>query len=89
MDDLCTNQTMNGRDYRILADTTHHEKGTMSDSARSWRKRVGVEPTIRSAKDRIDGFEGREDHRTLFASVFGTYHKANSVDAGELMASPM
>ena len=33
-----------------------------------WRKRVGVEPTIRSAKDRIDGFEGREDHRTLFAS---------------------
>jgi hypothetical protein len=36
---------------------------------KSWRKRVGVEPTIRSAKDRIDGFEGREDHRTLFASV--------------------
>jgi hypothetical protein len=35
----------------------------------NWRKRVGVEPTIRSAKDRIDGFEGREDHRTLFASV--------------------
>ena len=33
-----------------------------------WRKRVGVEPTIRTAKDRIDGFEGREDHRTLFAS---------------------
>ena len=31
---------------------------------------MGVEPTIRSAKDRIDGFEGREDHRTLFASKF-------------------
>jgi hypothetical protein len=30
---------------------------------------VGVEPTIRSAKERITGFEGREDHRTLFASV--------------------
>jgi len=30
---------------------------------------VGVEPTIRPAKDRIAGFEGREDHRTPFASV--------------------
>jgi hypothetical protein len=29
---------------------------------------VGVEPTIRPAKDRITGFEGRERHRTLFAS---------------------
>jgi hypothetical protein len=29
---------------------------------------VGVEPTIRPAKDRIAGFEGRESHRTLFAS---------------------
>ena len=29
-----------------------------------WRKRVGVEPTIRPAKGRIAGFEGREDHRT-------------------------
>src|ERR1700681_1507055 len=34
-----------------------------------WRKRVGVEPTIRPAKDRIAGFEGRESHRTLFASA--------------------
>ena len=34
-----------------------------------WRKRVGVEPTIRPAKDRIAGFEGREDHRTPFASI--------------------
>src|SRR5271165_3394657 len=33
-----------------------------------WRKRVGVEPTIRLAKSRITGFEGREDHRTLCAS---------------------
>src|SRR5260370_28728509 len=33
-----------------------------------WRKRVGVEPTIRPAKDRIAGFEGRESHRTLFAA---------------------
>src|SRR6266436_3512976 len=36
---------------------------------RIWRKRVGVEPTIRPAKDRIAGFEGRESHRTLFASA--------------------
>src|SRR6266436_8712264 len=35
---------------------------------RIWRKRVGVEPTIRPAKDRIAGFEGRGDHRTPFAS---------------------
>jgi hypothetical protein len=35
-----------------------------------WRRRVGVEPTIRPAKDRIAGFEGREGHRTLFASAF-------------------
>src|ERR1700682_5915369 len=34
-----------------------------------WRKRVGVEPTIRPAKDRITGFEGRESHRPLFASA--------------------
>jgi hypothetical protein len=30
---------------------------------------VGVEPTTRLAKSRITGFEDREDHRTLFASV--------------------
>jgi hypothetical protein len=30
---------------------------------------VGVEPTTLAAKDRINGFEGHEDHRTLFASV--------------------
>jgi hypothetical protein len=29
---------------------------------------VGVEPTIRSAKGRIGGFEGRDSHRTIFAS---------------------
>ncbi len=34
-----------------------------------WRKRVGVEPTILAAKDRIHGFEGHEDHRTPFAPV--------------------
>jgi len=33
----------------------------------SWRGRVRVELTIRSAKERITGFEGRESHRTLFA----------------------
>jgi len=30
---------------------------------------VGVEPTIRPAKDRIAGFEDRGDHRTPFASA--------------------
>ncbi len=40
-----------------------------SDPEISWRKRVGVEPTIRPAKDRIAGFEGRGDHRTPFASA--------------------
>ena len=30
---------------------------------------MGVEPTILAAKDRINGFEGHEDHRTPFASV--------------------
>jgi hypothetical protein len=29
---------------------------------------VGVEPTILAAKDRINGFEGHEGHRTPFAS---------------------
>ena len=32
-----------------------------------WRRRVEVESTIRSAKGRIAGFEGREGHRTPFA----------------------
>src|SRR5712692_4883163 len=41
----------------------------IADSTGLWRKRVGVEPTIRPAKGRIAGFEGRESHRTLFASV--------------------
>jgi hypothetical protein len=31
---------------------------------------VGVEPTIRSAKGRISGFEGRDSHRTIFASAW-------------------
>lgn len=30
---------------------------------------MGVEPIIRSAKERIAGFEGRENHRTFFASA--------------------
>jgi len=36
---------------------------------RRWRKRVRVELTTRLAKSRIAGFEGREGHRTLFASA--------------------
>ena len=41
----------------------------MDAPPKEWRKRVGVEPTIRPAKDRIAGFEGREGHRTPFAST--------------------
>src|SRR5215472_16913327 len=47
------------------------------ESSSSWRKRVGVEPTIRPAKDRIAGFEGRGDHRTPFASVFASLSEHN------------
>src|SRR5260370_39467267 len=36
---------------------------------RTWRKRVGVEPTPESAKDTGHGFEDHEDHRTPFASA--------------------
>lgn len=32
---------------------------------------MGVEPTTRLAKSRINGFEGHEDHRTPFASIRG------------------
>jgi hypothetical protein len=32
---------------------------------------VGVEPTILAAKDRINGFEGHEDHRAPGASAVG------------------
>src|ERR1700730_9596585 len=38
-----------------------------------WRRRVEVESTIRLAKSRIAGFEGREGHRTPFASVSVNY----------------
>ncbi len=44
-------------------------------SMKNWRRRVEVESTIRPAKDRIAGFEGRGDHRTPFApgrSIAGT-----------------
>ena len=39
------------------------------ETKRCWRKRVGVEPTILAAKDRINGFEGHENHRIPFASA--------------------
>ena len=43
-------------------------RSVMGINPDSWRKRVGVEPTIRPAKGWIAGFEGREGHRTFFAS---------------------
>ncbi len=42
-----------------------------------WRRRVGVEPTILAAKDRINGFEGHEGHRTPFASDVMTAKSSN------------
>ena len=54
-----------------------------------WRKRVGVEPTTRLAKSRINGFEGHEDHRTPFASAAdyssarGNCLFASAADSGE------
>ena len=44
----------------------HAKRGSFKQKI--WRKRVGVEPTILAAKDRINGFEGHEGHRTPFAS---------------------
>ena len=38
-----------------------------------------VESTIRPAKDRIAGFEGREGHRTPFASVVGKVIRLQSL----------
>src|SRR5215813_2935445 len=49
---------------------------------RSWRKRVGVEPTIRPAKDRIAGFEGREGHRTNFASAIDSTDLSEQLEIG-------
>jgi len=43
-------------------------RGQWFRKSQIWRKRVGVEPTIRPAKGRIAGFEGRGSHRTPFAS---------------------
>jgi hypothetical protein len=39
-----------------------------NENLAAWRRRVEVESTIRPAKDRIAGFEGRGSHRTPFAS---------------------
>jgi hypothetical protein len=41
---------------------------------------VGVEPTIRSAKGRIGGFEGRDSHRTIFASAWSINHRGWASD---------
>jgi len=40
------------------------------DTRDLWRRRVEVESTTRSAKERVAGFEGREGHRTPFAPKF-------------------
>jgi hypothetical protein len=48
---------------------------------------VGVEPTIRSAQGRIGGFEGRDSHRTIFASSWIIdHHDRASALLAELLA---
>ena len=57
-----------------------------------WRKRVGVEPTTLAAKDRINGFEGHEGHRTPFASEFALLVKPTPVtlrDNHSVQARPL
>ena len=44
---------------------------------------MGVEPTIRPAKGRIAGFEGREDHRTLFASASRNQEHSTALNGHE------
>src|SRR5437764_6618688 len=56
-------------------DSLARHRTTNTHAVWDWRKRLGVVPTIRPAKDRIAGFEGRERHRTFFAS-------ANSIVSG-------
>ena len=46
-----------------------HERKHKLFCFKSWRKRVGVEPTIPPAKGGIAEFEVREDHRTPCASA--------------------
>src|SRR5215813_14913603 len=52
------------------------------DTGEIWRKRVGVEPTIRPANDRIAGFEGREGHRTNFASAIDSTDLSEQLEIG-------
>ena len=52
-----------------------------------WRRRVGVEPTIHPAKGRIAGFEGREDHRTPFASGAIIRGRSSAINLSETQRS--
>ena len=64
------------RNWEQIGNKIHGQEGPILgptptkavESSSIWRKRVGVEPTIRPASGRISGFEDREDHRTPFAS---------------------
>jgi hypothetical protein len=49
---------------------------------------VEVESTIRPAKDRIAGFEGREGHRTPFASEIILQSLVNSRKSGRANMIP-
>ena len=49
-----------------------------------WRKRVGVEPTILAAEDRINGFEGHEGHRTPFASQISYSETPDYISRGQM-----
>ena len=45
---------------------------------------MGVEPTIRLAKSRIAGFEGREDHRSPCASAVCVIQRTKFAEGAQL-----
>ena len=55
--------------YKPPRDTTYNGILDFKNIEEKWRRRVEVESTTRSAKERVAGFEGREGHRTPFAPM--------------------
>ena len=49
---------------------------------------MGVEPTTRLAKRRVAGFEGREGHRTNFASAGPQRHNITGLNSHLVEALP-
>ena len=53
----------------VYAHQPNEHARTRIKTADLWRRRVEVESTTHSAKERVAGFEGREGHRTPFAPM--------------------